>query len=65
LRTVGEQIARHLSSRGLTPEHYRQKWGLRADYPMVAASYAKARSELANPRRIVGSRSAKLNMPVR
>ena len=40
-------LKRHLSSRGLTPEQYRRKWGLRADYPMVAASYAKARSELA------------------
>jgi hypothetical protein len=31
----------------LTPEAYRQKWGLPADYPMVAASYAAKRSELA------------------
>ena len=33
--------------RGLTPERSRTKWGLRPDYPMVAASYSKARSELA------------------
>ena len=36
-----KSLKRHLSSRGLTPEQYRQKWGLRADYPMVAANYAK------------------------
>src|SRR3954462_13021733 len=42
-----KSLKRHLSSRGLTPEQYRKKWGLRPDYPMVAASYTKARSELA------------------
>jgi predicted transcriptional regulator len=42
-----KSLKRHLSSRGLTPEQYRQKWGLRPDYPMVAANYAAARSELA------------------
>jgi hypothetical protein len=31
----------------MTPEQYREKWGLPADYPMVAPNYAKARSELA------------------
>ena len=36
-----KSLKRHLSSRGLTPEQYRQKWGLRPDYPMVAANYAK------------------------
>ena len=40
-------MRRHLSSRGLTPEQYRTKWGLRPDYPMVAPNYSKARSELA------------------
>jgi predicted transcriptional regulator len=42
------QLKRHLSSRGLTPEQYRKKWGLRPDCLMVASSYAKVRSELAN-----------------
>jgi len=32
---------------GLTPEAYREKWDLPRDYPMVAANYAAARSELA------------------
>jgi predicted transcriptional regulator len=40
-------LKRHLSGRGLTPEQYRQKWGLPPDYPMVAANYAAQRSELA------------------
>ena len=40
-------MKRHLSSRGITPVQYREKWGLRPDYPMVAPNYSKARSELA------------------
>ncbi|MBM0206187.1 MucR family transcriptional regulator [Micromonospora sp. STR1s_5] len=40
-------LRRHLTRRGLTPEQYREKWGLPRDYPMVAASYAAKRSELA------------------
>jgi predicted transcriptional regulator len=40
-------LKRHLASRGLTPEEYRAKWGLPADYPMTAASYSLARSQLA------------------
>ena len=31
----------------MSPEEYRQKWGLPADYPMVAPNYAKRRSEFA------------------
>jgi predicted transcriptional regulator len=40
-------LKRHLAGRGLTPEQYREKWGLPPDYPMVAANYAAQRSELA------------------
>lgn len=40
-------LKRHLAGCGLTPDAYRQKWGLPHDYPMVAASYAAQRSELA------------------
>jgi predicted transcriptional regulator len=40
-------LRRHLSIRGLTPQAYREKWGLSVDYPMVAANYARQRSELA------------------
>jgi len=43
-----KSLKRHLSSKyGLTPEQYRAKWGLPADYPMVAPAYAEARSALA------------------
>ncbi|ACL58591.1 MucR family transcriptional regulator [Methylobacterium nodulans] len=42
-----KSLKRHLSTRGLTPEEYRRKWGLPYDYPMVAANYAAQRSELA------------------
>ena len=42
-----KSMKRHLRGRGLTPEQYREKWGLRPDYPMVARNYSKARSELA------------------
>jgi predicted transcriptional regulator len=31
----------------MTPEQYRDKWGLAPDYPMVAPNYAVARSQLA------------------
>jgi predicted transcriptional regulator len=40
-------LKRHLGRLGLTAEEYRAKWGLPADYPMVAPSYAAKRSELA------------------
>ena len=42
-----KSLKRHLSGRGLTPQQYRQKWGLPADYPMVAPNYAAQRSQLA------------------
>ena len=40
-------LRRHLTVLGLTPEQYREKWRLPADYPMVAPSYAAQRSALA------------------
>ena len=40
-------LRRHLAVRGLTPEQYREKWGLPKDYPMVAPSYSEARSSMA------------------
>ncbi len=43
-----KSLKRHLMTHyGLTPEQYREKWGLDATYPMVAPSYASARSRLA------------------
>ena len=40
-------LKRHLSTRGLTPDDYKAKWGLPADYPMVSPSYSAARSAMA------------------
>jgi predicted transcriptional regulator len=43
-----KSLKRHLRTHyDLTPEQYREKWGLPPDYPMVAPNYAKARSALA------------------
>ncbi|MDF2120499.1 MucR family transcriptional regulator [Roseiarcaceae bacterium H3SJ34-1] len=43
-----KSLRRHLRSQyNMSPEQYREKWGLPADYPMVAPNYAKARSQLA------------------
>jgi predicted transcriptional regulator len=42
-----KSLKRHLAGHGLTPEQYREKWGLARDYPMVAPNYAAQRSELA------------------
>jgi len=43
-----KSLKRHLSTHySLSPEEYREKWGLPADYPMVAPNYAAARSDLA------------------
>jgi len=52
-RTMGDgkkfkSLKRHLRSHyDISPEEYREKWGLPLDYPMVAPNYAKARSQLA------------------
>lgn len=43
-----KMLKRHLSTAyGLTPEEYRERWNLPADYPMVAPNYARQRSNLA------------------
>lgn len=42
-----KSLKRHLGMHGLSPDEYRAKWGLPADYPMVAPKYSKARSRLA------------------
>ena len=43
-----KMLKRHLRTTfDISPEQYRQRWGLPADYPMVASNYAKKRSKLA------------------
>ncbi|WP_426258743.1 MucR family transcriptional regulator [Sphingomonas sp. DC1600-2] len=40
-------LRRHLSTHGLTPEEYRQRYNLKADYPMVAETYSEQRRAMA------------------
>lgn len=43
-----KMLKRHLQSAyGMTPEQYRERWGLPSDYPLVAPNYAERRSHLA------------------
>ena len=43
-----KMLKRHLKTAyNMTPDQYRERWGLGADYPMVAPDYAKHRSSLA------------------
>ena len=43
-----KMLKRHLmTEHGMTPDDYRQRWGLAADYPMVAPNYAERRRALA------------------
>ena len=44
-----KMLKRHLRTKyGLTPEQYRERWGLRADYPMTAPAYSRKRSAMAS-----------------
>ena len=62
-------LRRHLTLRGLTPEAYREKYGLPRDYPMTSASYSEQRSKLAlalglgQQRRGQGKATAKVAEP--
>lgn len=40
-------LRRHLSTNGLTPAEYRERYGLKVDYPMVAESYSESRRAMA------------------
>jgi predicted transcriptional regulator len=40
-------LRRHLARHGLTPDQYRQRFGLRPDYPMVSESYSQVRRDMA------------------
>jgi predicted transcriptional regulator len=43
-----KMLKRHLKTRyNMSPEEYRERWGLPSDYPMVAPTYAQQRSDLA------------------
>lgn len=40
-------LRRHLSRHGMTPEQYRERFGLKSDYPMVAETYSQHRRDMA------------------
>jgi len=40
-------LRRHLATNGMTPVEYRERYGLKADYPMVAPTYSEARRRMA------------------
>lgn len=40
-------LLKHLTTNGLTPDEYRERYNLKADYPMVAPSYSEARRAMA------------------
>lgn len=42
-----KMLKRHLSTHGLTPQQYRERFGLPADYPLTAPAYSERRSEVA------------------
>ena len=55
-----KSLKRHLRSKyNMTPEQYRDKWGLPADYPMVAPNYAVTRSQLAKKMGLGQARNGK------
>lgn len=55
-----KMLKRHLKTRyDLTPEQYRERWGLPADYPMVAPNYAEQRRHLAKKIGLGTSRAKK------
>lgn len=61
-----KSLKRHLSTKyDMTPEDYRAKWGLPADYPMVAPNYAAARSALAKQSGLGQKRLAAKAAPVK
>jgi predicted transcriptional regulator len=41
-------LRRHLATNGMTPDEYRRRYGLKAEYPMVAANYSEARRAMAH-----------------
>lgn len=57
-----KSLKRHLQTvHGMTPDQYRERWGLGRDYPMVAPAYAKARSALAKGMGLGASRRRPAN----
>lgn len=53
-------LTRHLSSKGLTPAEYRERYNLKSDYPMVAPAYSEARRTIAKARGLGRKAGAKI-----
>jgi predicted transcriptional regulator len=49
---VYKTLRRHLNRLGVTPQQYREKWGLPPDYPLVAPNLSELRSTLAREKRL-------------
>ena len=59
-----KMLKRHLrTAYNMTPEEYRHKWGLPADYPMVSPNYARQRSALAKKIGLGNSRGRRATAP--
>jgi predicted transcriptional regulator len=59
-----KMLKRHLKTAyNMTPDEYRERWGLAADYPMVAPNYANQRSALAKTIRLGARRPAVASAP--
>ncbi|MBL4616168.1 MAG: MucR family transcriptional regulator [Robiginitomaculum sp.] len=57
-----KMLKRYIRTRfGLSPDEYRQRWSLPSNYPMVAPSYAKKRSEFAKKAGLGKKRGTKIN----
>ncbi len=62
--TEHKMLKRHLkTAHGMTPDDYRQRWGLPGDYPVVSPNYAATRSKLAKKIGLGRKRGAKAKKP--
>jgi predicted transcriptional regulator len=57
-----KSLRRHLGKHGMTPEQYRERYNLKADYPMVAPAYSESRREMAKKIGL-GSKGRKAKSP--
>lgn len=56
-------LRRHLATNGMTPAEYRERYGLRSDYPMVAQNYSESRRAMAKKIGLGRKPGAKVNVP--
>lgn len=56
-------LKRHLSRHGLTPDQYRERYGLKRDYPMTSANYSELRRKMAKTIGLGRKPAAKVEQP--